>query len=73
MHIIVRVDWSIYHMAGTIVGRGGENYHNLAGTSLVLVLKVLYPRKPLCSVQTRMIGHADVGTVDIAINWTVPF
>ena len=60
-------------MPGTIVGRGGENCHNLAGSSLVLVLKVLYPRKPLCSVQTRKIGHAGVGTVDIAINWTVPF
>lgn len=60
-------------MPGTIVDRGRENYHNLARTSLVLVLKVLYPRKPLCSVQTRKIGRAGVGTVDTAINWTVPF
>ena len=73
MHIIAHVNWSIYHVPGTIVGRCGENYHNLAGTSLVLVLKVLYPRKPLCSVQTRMIGHAGVGTVDNAINQTIPF
>ena len=58
-------------MPGTVVGRRGY-YHNLAGTSLVLALRVLYPRKPLCPVQTRMIGHAGVGTGDIVINQTSP-
>lgn len=44
-------------------GEGAE-YSSLAGASLVLAPKVLYPRKPPCALQTRMIAHAGVGTGD---------
>ena len=70
MHIIItHIYSSVCSVPGTVVSRDA-NYPSLAATILVLALEVLCPRKSLCPVQTRMIGHAVVGTGGVAVNPT---